>query len=640
MATDVYYNGVWLHNVSTREFHQEATYDASGTDQMSQHFRMRFEGIIHIQSALELDDDNMWVGPESMLNYSTYSLQSASNVYQQVRARLAQPRRDLHVWVNGEELFKCVPTGTSTTQDPDRDVKNGPRPLTFSLDQIMGGAVFRVSFAVECEKLECGLCETSRYGGADIPYILSNRWSIAESMDSDCFVHRTIQGRMVLSASSWWDADYETPRGLPGHLLKLAVIPGLEDGFRREAIDYAVDPTGLICTYLVSDRQVTVAAPFPLTKLEGTHTETCQNGVDYISDVSVTVSAPPHIDKTVLVARAMQFCEWKLRMLDRKTGPDWMLINAVVTERIGAENVVEASFRIKQSDVEETVQFLNWDAWGNPGGRDALGIEIFPAVAGEPNYDPRVSLYPDTYGYVPQSNEDLGGVRDPAVLTLLHCYLQEPCAKAHGPSPYEGVYEYTNSHGQRQEAKVRGKPAPSTDPDKTDQSSKTSEAHRKAMYTHAVYRSRYCFPQLRVQLPIASTTDESEDSCKIIQLGKGQCRREILYEAERIGEWPQVPKPMDTYKDGDLRGTLLDWTPNPLPPELTLDKEKKIYRIQVTYLYAMNRPPRPDEAIKIGWLPSHAEPTDDADKLKLADLTKTKTLNPGDDTTSENPPSS
>jgi len=68
MATDVYYNGVWLHNVSTREFHQEATYDASGTDQMSQHFRMRFEGIIHIQSALELDDDNMWVGPESMLN--------------------------------------------------------------------------------------------------------------------------------------------------------------------------------------------------------------------------------------------------------------------------------------------------------------------------------------------------------------------------------------------------------------------------------------------------------------------------------------------------------------------------------------------------------------------------------------------
>lgn len=630
MATDVYYNGVWLHNVNTREFLQESTYDASGTDQMSQHFRMAFEGIIHIQSALALDSDKIWVGPEAMLGYSGTSLQSPSNVYQQVRARLAQPRRDLYVWADGQELFRCVPTGTATVQDPDRDVKNGPKPLRFDLSQILGGAVFRVTFSVECEKIECALCETSRYGGADIPYILSNRWSIGESMDSDCFVHRMIQGRMVLSASSWWDASFDNPQGLPGHLLKLAVVPGLEDGFRREGIDYSVDPSGLVCTYSISDRQVTVAAPFPLTKLEGTHSETCQNGVDYISEASVTVSGPPNIDKLVLVTRAIQFIDSKLQIESREQGEDWLLLSAVVTEHVGAENVVEASFRIKQSSVEKTLARLKFDAFGN--------FCNFPSLIGEPTYDPRVSLYPDTYGYVPPGNDDDGGVRSPAVLALLHCYLQEPCAKAHGPSPYEAVFEYTDRHGKREETRVtKSDTYPETATQ--DQSDKTSEAHRTAMYTHAVHRSRYLFPQLRVQLPFASTTDESTDTCKVVQLGKGQCRREILYEAERIGQWPQVPKAMGTYKDGDLRGTLLHWEVNPLPPELTLDKEKKIYRIQATYIYAMNRAPRPDEPLRIGWLPFLADPTDAADTLKLQDLTQTTVLNPGETTETPATPS-
>ena len=50
MGTEVYYNGIRLSNVTTRQWQQEVIYDQSNTDTIGQRFNLTFEAICHIQT--------------------------------------------------------------------------------------------------------------------------------------------------------------------------------------------------------------------------------------------------------------------------------------------------------------------------------------------------------------------------------------------------------------------------------------------------------------------------------------------------------------------------------------------------------------------------------------------------------------
>ena len=46
MATDVFYNGVWLRNCLTRQFDQTVEYDESGTDRIFTRVTITVEAIV------------------------------------------------------------------------------------------------------------------------------------------------------------------------------------------------------------------------------------------------------------------------------------------------------------------------------------------------------------------------------------------------------------------------------------------------------------------------------------------------------------------------------------------------------------------------------------------------------------------
>ena len=105
-------------------------------------------------------------------------------------------------------------------------------------------------------------------------------------------------------------------------------------------------------------------------------------------------------------------------------------------------------------------------------------------------------------------------------------------------------------------------------------------------------------------MPIASdSTEPSEDSCVVVSLARPQCRREIHFDYERIGDWPEIVSASTTYDDGDIKGTLLKSWDRPLPPGLTADKTQTVYRIEGYRLYAISRLPQSGESLRTGVLP-------------------------------------
>ena len=151
MSTNVYYNGVQLHNVVTREWDQEVVYDDSRTDVVMHRFKLRFEGLIHAITADETGaiQTPVWtaVGWGADRRFAIRSV-----AYQDIASALSMSRGVLmvtRVSADGTEevFFRCVPV-YENLNDPERDVDNGPKPLGFSILKIIGSSLLRVAFAV------------------------------------------------------------------------------------------------------------------------------------------------------------------------------------------------------------------------------------------------------------------------------------------------------------------------------------------------------------------------------------------------------------------------------------------------------------------------------------------------------------
>jgi hypothetical protein len=637
-GTDVYYNGVVLRNVLTREWNEEHVYDPSGTDLIGQKYTMKFEGILHVQTVADrgTTTPNIFEGKVED-DGQPLKAKSAPASLQDIKGLLSEPRKQLIVMMNSKRVLICKPTEMATDlKDLDRDTDNGPKPVSVTITRAVSDKSVRVVFAISCVKL----ANKGQYNFPESP-VINNRWSIQEVMDDNFFTTRVIKGRLRLSASlAEKEGGQQTNKPFAyrvAHYWKFMTLPALENGFKRERIDFAVAENGLDCDYIVTDRQVHTAAPWPATKMQATHTERTANGVHFFADVNVRLEGPPHIDKRALIERAVQICDAKLGFRAMKYNQDYFLEDSSITDHIGEVNTVEMRMRIRRVPPE------------TPGGITELLTNIRKKYLGLPlalppmlyqynsvnsgAYDPRVSAAPAEYGYDPH-----GAVRSPAALFALHCYLQTPWSPPHAiptsrkdvDAGYDGTRtaQYVAVQQFAYSAAVSGK------------GGQFSEEARKSVFSYARAESTYFHPQCRVQLPIArqtsgSASEEDDDTSFVTRLARPQCRREIKVEAERVGDkkdekkrWPPMPKPLDSYTDGKLKGTLLKHHVTLLPPSLSADGEQQIYRAIGYYLYAMNRPPRGDEAIQVGVLPFTS--LDPKDTTFKGDAVYTVTrLNPG-----------
>lgn len=628
MGTTVTYNTVVLSNVVTRQWEEKVIYDSSGTDVIGHKFSLQFQGIMHAVVP---------TAPVNIVRQSMGEPAADTNVVvheADVRRKLKEPRRELLVTVTtgdfeSEEddaleettLLNVFPIEAGDrSHGNNHDVANGPKPRAVEIEQIIGGKVFNVMWSVDVTIMEC-----SSESGTGL--VLNNRWAVMEMMDENFFTERITRGRITLSSSH-----------VSGHEFKNIIVPTLEDGFRRESVTFEVAENGLDCTYEVRDKQVHTSAPFPATTISGTHTESTNDGINMVSHCNVKLLGPPHVDTRILIARALDVIESRINFLSRFRPLDdkrstVMIMNAALTHHFGGDqNSVEATITVKNIFGEgQSLGVFLAGVVGESIGSPIENLAVLPGQGTDlrgrtANYDPQISPVPAVWGYDPQ-----GGVREPAVLFLLKCYLQDPCVGKHSIADDVSVSESSSQQViATPGTQFRGHVVSEIPRDQLE--NLFSQSNRTAFYTYATYKTSYEVRMGRMGLPVAFSQSASgeeadnpgqedpeedpkeekdeavfvNDTTCWIDVAPPQSIRRISFETERTGQRPEIPQPLNRYGDfgqGGLNGTLLESEITPMAPTLSADGRTPVYRVKGYYLYGLNRPPSNDEQLRVGVLP-------------------------------------
>lgn len=125
------------------------------------------------------------------------------------------------------------------------------------------------------------------------------------------------------------------------------MVPGLEPGFRRAAIEYQVDKDGLTCDYQVSDQQVHTVASWPATHISGTHTESTNDGVNYLAECNIRLEGPVNADKRDMMTQAYRIVDAKLLISSRKMNQDYLVQQVAFVDHIGEIPAIEVRYRIQ-----------------------------------------------------------------------------------------------------------------------------------------------------------------------------------------------------------------------------------------------------------------------------------------------------
>jgi hypothetical protein len=598
MSTTIQYNGIELHNVSTKDWRQEIIYDASHTDKLYNKITIKVEGICHNQipfTALSPGQRIISVDPGN----NPSDLQGMHNL---IISQLGVPRGNFKMFLesaNGIPEIVILEATGGIGNTPTVDVDNGPKPSNITISEIVSNKIYKVGFTIE---VAVTFCNIDRYS----PFVLNNRWSIGEAMDDNFFITRTIHGRLRMAYSSM-----NSGATVPGHAVKYLVMPPLEWGFRRDSINYISSENQYECEYTIIDKQVHKAAPWPATKMEITHSTGTSDGFTARAECNVRLEGPPWAQSILLMIRAIQVINLVLGIEDLEQAKDYLVEDANFTNHIGEKPVIEASKRIstilkfKNSTEPSSIMTKLIMSCGDGEFTDAAGNMLLKPIPGYEGfiYDEGKSPIPHTYGYDPK-----GGVRSPVNLFIQHCYLQTPCSPAKGIDQANVQLDAGASGTSGTLPKVEGYQYPSaTLPEQTP--SKYSAATQEALYTYCAQENKYSDDSLKLQLPLAgnaSSSDPTQDTSKIIQLGPKQAQLEITCHFERVGKLPEIPAPDEEFSMGPVLGvdcTLLKKWESVFPPQLTNDGTKSIYRIDAHYVYALSRPISKDEYLWMGALP-------------------------------------
>jgi hypothetical protein len=590
MTTILNYNGVTMYNVVTRRWDEECSYDQSGTDLIAQKFTITVEGIVH-----NANMTRAWVN----LAGGSQNYPSGADLMVKIRRLLEQPRGYLEITTGaGKSLLKCVPSVYSNLSNPDRDVDNGPKPKNVSIVKIIKDT-YRVSFTIECCKIECT-------GGRTIAHVINNRWSVSETLDDNKFMERTIQGRVRLSHSL-----------ISPLLYRNFAVPNLEDGFKRERVEFVVAANGLECDYTITDRQVHYAPPWPATNFECTYTMETGDGFVIFNDIHVTVDGHPAADKRDLFTIAYWIADSKLKLYGRNIATDYILQGAALVEHIGPTNRIEFRCRIQEqptttvSDKAENMKLwltnLKKERIGTPLDLSALNV-VDDEGRVVSRYDPVKNWLPWAHGYIPH-----GSIRQPAVAFVLQCFLQSPCVEAHHigsfpeaqPTPSAGEGDQTREPLPPSGTEINGQqleelPAPEPD--------QYAEPKSPGIITHARSETNWTSDKPRAHLPLARIYDKQtppgdEETSVVVELGPSLNKQIVTYDAEKLGGWPEIPKPVDEWTDGSLKGKLLNHWVRGFPAQIQPDGHQKLFRLTAYYEYGLNRAPQESEKLHMGRLP-------------------------------------
>ena len=396
------------------------------------------------------------------------------------------------------------------------------------------------------------------------PVVLNNRWSISESMDDEYFTTRTIHGNMRVATVA-----------VPADAYRNLIVPTLETGFKRERLDYNIAANGLDIDYIVTDKQVHTAAPWPAVKLDVRHSEGTAQGAKFESEVHVNLKGHPGASKVAMLGLASRIIEDRLgKFKNMPTDGGKLPLAFSVVDTIGERNGIEMYVKILHSVYPTTGNFVAAINYlGTPVGKlgQPLALANLPAQPGGPTtYDPVVSNTPWPWGYDSQDRRPTGWTAPSRIVNLLiGCYLQYPCNFTNrwitqvgvttppSPAPMPpGPTPPTPSQNNPLQGAPGGQVTNVSQNPNVPQSQRGRRPYhrldhrRDVAYTMAAAETTLSISPLRAQLPIAADAAKwngTDDTCVFVTLGLPQATITFHFECERVGGVAQRPQPVPSF---------------------------------------------------------------------------------------------
>lgn len=566
MATSVFYNGITLGNVLTREFDQTIVRDPSHTDKWYSTFRITVEAVANA-SILAAAVQNLGVVGSGVVGTIP------GEVVKTARQLLAEDRGTFIYYQDGIEILKS---------DPTLDADNGPKVSNLRITHTSQATV-RVNFTIECALVDC-------QNGRPPTEVVGNRWSSTDDYGEDFRCTRTWRGLLRLG----------TMAASPHHFRGL-VVPPLQAGWRRSHMNFIGETNGLELGYEITDQQLMGdAAPWPAAKMSLSHTEGftvigCKGFVNF----SLRLEGIPGADRSQMIA-------WGLSLMVAKLSVNPVNTRQIVKQLAVTEHNGDSSNSVEIMAQLERLPFA--DSAGAVGGvQAAFGAMAFTQLGGSlqalnlSNYDVTQSVYPGLSG-----NATMAG--------LFAAYLQGPCGyQAHNINT--GAVTPTLQDADIDRDTQSGTQATYTQapiPDSLRVNS-YSQSTLDGIYLHAKINSSYDIDDGRVFLPIAKGGGRFGDggaSLVPVRLNPQTARRIIHVEYERIGQPPEIWK-LDDFIDSNGIANYFDGCKPEFQPPQTLGDGSILYAVDATYRFALSRAPRDGERYSAGSLPWDTTATTD-----------------------------
>jgi len=644
MPTILRYNNVEIFNCRIREFRQEVVYDESGTDYLYTRFSISVEGIVGAHE----HSPGTWLVSER--NGDPVDRGTAQKRLEDLFIALREPRKRLQLLVRAirvdggrveiedRPILDIHPADTAN-EYVLRDFRNGPQPKELRILSVISSRLCTISWQVESCALQAPSDADQRAAthgwpqGESSPLILSNRWAIDESFDSNFQITRTIRGTLVQSR----------PFNLSARVARFYCWPPLEPGFRRESARFSYREDGLRLDYEITDRQIKDAAPWPCTTMNIMHRRRVQDGATCVVGLQITLAAPPVIPRYMLIRRAVQLADVFLRFRDDRVaaryGYSWIIQNCEIVEEFGQESRVTLNMEVETlpEDVNGNLtNFIRGHLFAC--GRELQGIEQnkddipklpeghdLPYPFGNELYSPYISWKGDPFGLtaIPRIQH-----RNPAILDPFINYLQYPYTFEKGfptedlPGGFQARQQdntQAESSNNTQEDPQQNRPdfpvegvvyRTSDDFDPYEGLwpdyilGRYDNQHRYGLYTYTRISDTYVYNSARQALRLS---DFGGPSHVVINVGPAACYRVLEYDCERHGQMPEIPAIEDFVTrvgPSNAQITISGWVVGRpkiriYPPALSPTGDAYVYRVKVKAVWALDRAPPPHAPLPV-----------------------------------------
>jgi hypothetical protein len=266
--------------------------------------------------------------------------ETTAQTMRRIEAWLNTPQKQLIVKDDGGQLV------FSPAQGETVDLKNGPFPRGIHITEMSGTETYKLNGTWETYIRECPSSQAGGSGNASsLPNVLSNRWSMAVTIDQNMLSRREVNGKLVLRANASVNPD---------DYRNTALVPLLQ-GFIRQNQRYVVSEDGLSLLYSFVDQEVFNMPPIGLTKAKVQYRLSTAQGATFRQDVDVKVWANKKTPKAFMLTKAMILAVSRLNSLT----PQVMLAGAITDTMDQDDRMVEVQLTIMKSQQDQTFYGLN-----------------------------------------------------------------------------------------------------------------------------------------------------------------------------------------------------------------------------------------------------------------------------------------